>query len=152
MTEIALQAMRRFLAAAAFIGASLLATAPARADLGAADTAIGGSNRIYDALCGKNEKDCRVAFKNDRLIVDNGDGIGLSQLIGLTYEKIHTGDWLSTWHFHEYRVRYRAENGATSVGIIRFKNDGTSDDFKRDFQDWTGEPLRIVGPSVKLTQ
>ena len=69
-----------------------------------------------------------------------------------TYEKIHTGDWLSTWHFHEYRVRYRAENGATSVGIIRFKNDGTSDDFKRDFQDWTGEIIRTVGPAIKIVE
>ena len=144
--------LRGFLPAVALIGVFLGAAFPVRADLGAADMPIDESGQVYNALCGKDEQDCRVAFKDGRLVVDSGAGISDSQVVRLTYEKIHTGDWLSTWHYHEYRVKYRTNSGSDSIGIIRFYNDGVSDEFKRRLEDWVGEPIRPVGPTVKIVE
>ena len=82
--------VRRFLTTTAFIGASLLATAPDWADLGAADSGVRQelSGRKYEAWCGREENiDCIVEFKDGRMVVDGGIGITADQLKQVVYSQ-----------------------------------------------------------------
>ena len=165
-----LTVVRRFLAAAAFIGASLLSAVPARADLGAAESGPRQelSGRKYEAWCGTKENiDCIVEFTDGRMIVDGGKGIGLDQLKRVLYsEKLHKDmagfgpkgapcQWLGMGPKHcqvYFEFEYAALDGSTRWGTIRFMNRFISPGFRADVEAWMGEPLRAIGPSVKLTQ
>lgn len=66
--------------------ASLITGIPAEANLGDADVRIEPKNAInlsktYSAKCGKSQKNCRVSFKNGKLIINNGSGIYREQLV-----------------------------------------------------------------------
>ena len=66
---------------------SVFSASPCLADLGGADiTRENGSTTSgvkYEARCGLKLEKCDVSFKDQRLIVDEGQGILLSQFISV---------------------------------------------------------------------
>lgn len=85
----------------------------------------------------EKEVDCEIKFDENRLIVDRGSGITASQLLDIKSEKVHTGNWISSWHYHLYKIKYISKNGETKQGSFRFYNDGVNALFKKDLQIWS---------------
>ena len=137
---------RLFLATASVFSIASILCGPAEADLGDADlgeaNVIINDGKIYKAVCGKDEVDCNVKFKDGRFIVGDGDGITKEQVAGVTTEKIHTGDFLSSWHFYEYRIKYTSNEGNEKAASLRFYNDKVNEEFRRNFAYWLGGDLR----------
>lgn len=101
------------------------------------------SGKVFDAKCGKKSKKCKIKFVGDRLIIDNGAGITASQLLDVKSEKVHTGNWISSWHYHSYDLKYVSDSGEEKVGAFRFYNDGVNDSFKKDLQVWVNKDTAI---------
>ena len=158
--------MKRLLSAAA---AAALLAAPAHADLGAADSGDRQqlSGRKHEAWCGtETNLDCIVQFKDGRMIVNAGTGIEVSQVRRIIHSQKffadHAGyvkgaqcNWLGLGpkHCHQhYEFNYTASDGSDRWATIRFMNLQASAGFRADVEAWTGEPLRTLGPSVKLEQ
>ena len=100
------------------------------------------------------------------MVVDGGRGSTANQLKQVVYSQKFFRDkheglkgspcvWLGLGPAgcHEFfEFNYISSDGSDLWATIRFMNRRISPAFKADVEDWTGEPLRIVGPSVKLTQ
>ena len=125
------------------------------------------SGRRYEAWCGtKDNIDCIVEFTDDRMIVDGGKGITVDQLKRvLTSQKFfrdkHEGakgsqcEWLGLGPAgcHRYfEFNYVGSDGSNRWATIRFMNRKVSAGFRADVEAWTGEPLRNIGPAVKIVE
>lgn len=158
--------VRRFLATAAFISAALLAVNPVRADLGAADierekSLNFSSGKMHKAWCKKVGNNCRIKFKNGRMSVDNSKGIESNQVVSITERQVPQDAkncglicvYNQNAVDYEYSIKYTTTSDDTRSARILFSGDSNGwKFFRKDLEDWTGEPLRIVGPTVKLTQ
>ena len=158
--------VRRFLATAAFIGASLLATIPAWADLGAAEidreqSLKFSSNKTHKAWCKKVGNNCRIKFKMGRMLVDNSKGIESNQILSIIERQVPQDakncGFICVYGpnavDYEYNIEYKTTSADIRNARILFSGDSNGwKSFRKDLEDWTGEPLRIVGPTVKLTQ
>ena len=149
--------------------AALITPTSALADLGAADS---GERRElsgykHKAWCGtKANTDCIVEFDQERMKVDGGKGITTSQLKAvLRDEKMHKGvrslargascgqynNTVSPGHCQVFfEFNYTDDDGQERWATIRFVNRVAAISFKSDVEAWFGQPLRTVGPSVKL--
>ena len=152
---------------AALCTATLFTPPIALADLGAADSGERRelSGRSHEAWCGtKSNTNCRVKFQDGRMTVDGGSGITASQIKQVIHsEKFfadHAGyrkggkcEWLGLGpkHCHEhFEFQYVADDGTTRWATIRFMNRQAAGGFQADVEAWIGQPLRSIGPSVKL--
>ena len=140
---------------------------PLLADLGGADlnsVEEYTSSRKYDALCGRDKDDCVVTFKDGRISVDGGIGIRKDQIIQIFKRTVcrrgtslfgasmcHNsyGPVVSTMD-KEFILTYQSTEGAKKRGMITFLHQRTSDDFQIELEEWSGAPLRVVGPSVTI--
>mgnify|MGYP001281569371 CR=1 FL=1 len=161
--------LRGFLPALALTGVFLGAAFPARADLGAAEAGPRQelSGRKYEAWCGTEENiECTVEFSGERMIVDGGKGITVDQLKNvLTSQKFfrdkHEGvkgsqcKWLGLGpagcHVY-FEFNYVSSDGSNRWATVRFMNRKVSAGFRSDLEAWTGEPLRNIGPAVKIVE
>ena len=169
MTEDVFLAMR--LLAAALVGASIAACVPARADLGAAD--VGKTRQLsgatHEAYCGANENiKCKITFESGRLKVDGSRGIEPYQVKEIYFSQklfrdygfakkgaLCVGGFLGARHCHVHiEIKYSPTLGKMddSWATFRFENLQSSLIFKSDIEAWSGEPLRAVGPSVKVVE
>ena len=77
--------MRQFLP---FLIGSAFAATPCLADLGGADitgpSGLTTNGAKYEARCGLNLEKCQVMFKDKQLMVDEGQGISVSQFVSVT--------------------------------------------------------------------
>ena len=53
------------------------------------------------------------------------------------------------WFFD---IIYVSNTGSMSLATFRFVSTPARDIFRTDLEAWIGEPLRTVGPSIKITQ
>ena len=138
---------------------------PVKADLAGADITgpTGGTTtgNQYDAWCGESRQDCKITFKNDRLVVGEGSGITKSQVEGVTKTHVcrHRSfgilectslDYTARLYDKEFLITYVSSGSDKRTALITFRNQGSSDKFERDLQIWMGSLLRGVGPSVKI--
>ena len=139
---------------------------PLLADLGGAEldsVEKYSSNRKYDALCGRDKDDCVVAFEGGRFSVDGGIGIRKDQLIQIYKRTVcRRGTFLGASKCHnsygpvpntfdkEFILTYKSSDGGKKRGMITFLHQRTSDDFQIELEEWSGAPLRVVGPSVTI--
>jgi len=56
----------------------------------------------------------------------------------------HAGD-------KRYRITYKSLMGQERVGIITFRDVEAEMEFRDDLEIWMGEPLREVGPIIKIS-
>ena len=152
------------------------------ADLGGADLPNSGSfstsNKVYDAWCGQFEYtfkppkgvDCKVQFKNGRLIVDDGNGITKDQIRKVKLElrckdtfllsscadghrdkryRINYVDSKMSW-WSEWLQNLRGKVVANKTALITFRDRDTDEFFRNDFEVWLGFPIRKDGPTIKL--
>ncbi|WP_413359966.1 hypothetical protein [Prochlorococcus sp. MIT 1201] len=144
---------------------------PAKADLGGADVSGGvgsaPSSKVYDAWCGIEYNDCKVKFRDGRLIVDSGTGITSSQLVSVTKLSIcrlHSAgaSWgggcsnaygaVFTGLFNkEYTIEYNSKDGYRSA-LITFRHNDTDIKFNRDIETWMGEVMEPTSPKTKKTR
>jgi len=144
----------------------LLICSPLKADLGKAEMpAIGPkatSDITHKAWCGEvklsNNTDCKVNFKEGRLIVDQGEGIDISQVVDVERRIIcRTKVWKCTGDpsyeemngHKEYLIKYRS-GSIIKGGQITFHDQRADQLFKKDLERWIGKPIRKVGPSIRI--
>ena len=148
----------------------LSSSSPVNADLGGADVSGGvgtaASSKVYDAWCGTEYNDCKVKFRDGRLIVNSGTGITSSQLVSVTKLSIcrlhSAGNWgggcsnaygtVFTGLFNnEYTIEYNSEDGYRSA-LITFRDSSTDIKFNRDIETWMGEVMEPTSPQTKKTR
>ena len=139
------------------------------ADLGGADiTEQGGKNTTgasYSAKCGKKAVKCTVAFKDGRLVVDNGEGIQSSQLVNVVTgrtcrQKSIIMPWVKSCFTSQYdfdfTISYRSSDGSDKSALISFwpgyfhQGEEAYASFNRDLQIWMRQVLRPIGPSIEV--
>ena len=164
MTELGLDVVRLLVAIVA--SESLLTVAPVRADLGAAmtDSDQDVSGKEYEAWCGKKGREnCSIKFTQGVLSVDGSSGITSSQV-----RKV-----IADWQWHEYHkhldgntcnpvmnthcqrhfwIYFSDANGVPKKALFRYSHRLTALQFQKDLEAWTGEPLRNIGPAVKIVE
>jgi len=129
------------------------------ADLGKADVTeensrTSGSN--YAAWCSRNRIDCKVSFKNSRLIIDDGDGITASQVSSIYKEAIcrqyrfGIQSCFPSQYDKDFYITYKSNSGSEKTAQITIKHQATADQFQRDLEIWFGSILRPIGPSLKI--
>ena len=168
---------RVFLVSASLLPASAMFCGAVQADLGSAEDGVGDkalSGTIYDAWCGnKSNEDCKVKFENDRLIVNNGNGITASQIEDITMNSRlfvdnrdpnnKGGDHGARCIDHRgiesfYRpscqvhfwIEYNDAYGETRNALVRFRNQARAYQFQEDIEAWSGIKFRERGPSVQI--
>ena len=164
--------MKRLLLLPLLLGLS----SPALANLGDAEDGMENrvSDRIYEAWCGsKTNKDCKVKFRNNRMIVNEGTGITKDQLLSISREKIlfmssrkskqdqldhgapcgpDTFDRNRPSCQSHFFIKYKDMSGNLRNALIRFgsRSTGRAGQFKNDIENWSGIKFRKIGPSIKL--
>ena len=140
-------------------GLMVVSSTAAYADLGGAEIESAEPNakstmsgRVFDAKCGAKNIDCKIRFSEERFIVDKGSGITAAQLIDVKSEKVHTGNWISTWHYHSYNFKCASSSGEEREGAFRFYNDKVNEAFKRDLKIWTKRNSRIKNITTREYQ
>ena len=139
------------IAAAAVIGASFIGSSPVNAGLGEAEA---GTKRTFDAYCGSKGNDCKVKFTDDRLTVNNSDGIDKGQIVKYQFSQdFRCGTGLLTRNSCSGRgtalVIYN-ENGVEGSGTFIFTNRRTFDEFSGALSAFCGGSCRPIGPSVRI--
>ena len=140
--------MQKLLIAAA---ASLLALSPAPATAGLRDASSASTEAEFRPWCGKRKNDSKVKFTNDRMIVDDGDGISREQ-----FKRFNcSGEWrqlgLSGWDHWEYTCQvFYNENSQAQFGTFIFINEGAYRGFVRALKGFCGSECRPIGPSYKI--
>ena len=140
----------------------LAGIAPARADMGSATVNVVDdftSQRDYDAWCGNDKVDCKVEFTNGRLSVDGSPGISRNQVVSVykrTYcslkFSIGGGDGCTNGYGvkfiglmdKEFQFIYISKSGIESRSLITFRHQRTSEEFERDVENWSGQPLKPI--------
>lgn len=131
----------------------------ANADLGEADVTSPGATTTgseYDAWCGNSYKDCKVRFRDGRLVVDAGAGIAREQYKSVYYERVCRNFvfGLSSCYYHqmnkEYSITYFDSSGVERTAKISFRNEQAAQRFDADFRIWSGSVLRPIGPSIEV--
>ena len=162
--------MKRLLLLASLL--SVLGGNAAKADLGGAD--ITGSSgdtttgRTYKARCGADTKKCTVSFKDEKLIVNDGDGIYRDQFVNVVLKKECTQrsillPWVTSCFQNQldwaFTITYDDDNGDRRSALITFRPrylaTGATDrarEFERDLQVWVEDVLRPIGPSIVTDQ
>ena len=147
---LACQGMRKHLSLAVLL--ALFPLLPARADLDDADLSNKQSStpseKVYKAWCGVDQKDCKVKFRNGRMIVNEGSGITSAQVIELERRIAYraklmncTADrWREEHGQKEYAIKYRSDS-VTKSALITFVHSPTDQKFKRDLQKWIGKTI-----------
>lgn len=163
------------LPAAIAIGASIFCAIPAKADLGAADSNSNKdlSGKSHKAFCGNSEKNvnCTITFEDNRLKVDDSDGILSSQIrevlfipgkVTKTTKLLFSstalkGDRCGTVGIRSYcqlfyEINYQSSSGESKWVTIRFSNKNSSASFRSDIEAWSGLPLRLIDANVKIVR
>ena len=128
------------------------------ADLGGADLPNAGSfstsNKVYDAWCGEfpitikppKGVDCKVQFKEGRLIVDNGKGVTTDQISDVKLEyRCKSNVFLTSCKSRRdkrYRFNYIDSKGTNKTALITFRHHDTDQLFRTDLEVWLGKPLK----------
>ena len=148
---------------------SIFTSSPCLADLGGADiTGRNGSTSSgikYEARCGLKLEKCEVSFKGERLIVDEGQGISLSQFISVTTDRTCRQRSIllpmfkscyESQYDKDFIITYRASDGEKRSALIAFRPGyllqgvDAYQSFERDLQIWIGDVLRPIGPSIQV--
>jgi hypothetical protein len=149
---------------------ALLWTLPARADLGEADiTGPKGQTTTgldYEARCGIKKEKCKVSFKDEKLIINDGAGIYSDQFISVVLTRECTQrallmPWVTSCFSNQldwdFTITYRASDGSQRTALIsfmpRYFNTNPTDiarSFERDLQIWSERVLRPIGPSIQI--
>ena len=141
--------------------ATLSFVVPSKADLGGADVVGGDSdiNKTYDAWCGDKRVGCKVTFSDQRLIVDDGEGITPDQFLSVKKtrscrQKSAIMPWVKSCFYEQqdkdFKISYTGSNGERRGAVIVFKHEDTANDFERDLELWSGGMLRPLGPSIEI--
>ena len=142
----------------------------ARADLDGADiTGPKGqttTGEVYEARCGIKKERCKVGFRDERLLINDGKGIERSQFVSVVLTRECTQrsllfpnitscfqnqlDW-------DFTITYNATDGTRRSALIsfmpRYLNTNPTDlarGFVRDLQVWLKDVIRPIGPSIQL--
>ena len=148
--------MNRFLLLA--LTAGLLSPIAAKADLGEADLASPNnmlSNKVFEAWCGKEKKDCKVNFLDGRLKVNDSKGIKSDEVTAIL-KKFHCfrtrgcKDWdgtdAPTQNLHkEYFLKYKSQ-GKEKIAQFTFLQNHAATQFHNDLELWSGLSVKLVGP------
>ena len=153
----------------AVVGASYLATNPAKADLGSADiTGPSGdtsSGQTYQARCGQSQKKCTVSFKNGKMMINNEGGIYSDQFLSVVKartcrQKAVLMQWVKSCfrdqYDYDFTITYRTDDARKKSALIAFRPGyflqgvEAHASFRRDLQVWTENFLRPIGPSVRI--
>lgn len=158
--------MRQFLP---FLIGSAFAATPCLADLGGADitgpSGLTTNGAKYEARCGLNLEKCQVMFKDKQLMVDEGQGISVSQFVSVTTNRTcRQRSFLlpmfkscyESQYDKDFIITYRADSGENRSALIAFRPgyllQGVEayQGFERDLQIWIGDVLRPIGPSIQV--
>ena len=142
---------------------------PCSANLGGADiTGPKGSptsGAKYEALCGLKLEKCEVTFKDERLIVDEGQGISLPQFISVTTDRTcrqraillpMLKSCYPSQYDKDFTITYRSDSGEKRSALLVFRPgyllQGVEayQSFQRDLQVWIGDVIRPIGPNIKV--
>lgn len=148
----------------------VLAASDAKADLGGADiTGPSGdttTGRTYKARCGAKKEKCTVSFADEKLIVNNGDGIYRDQFVNVILKKECTQrsilmPWITSCFSNQYDWAFtltydddeQNRRSALITFMPRYFATGATDrarEFERDLQVWAEDVLRPIGPSITV--
>lgn len=126
------------------IATSLIASAPATAGLGDADS---GETRNFDAWCNKEGNKCKVKFTDERMSVAS-DGIDRTQFRGFSYRYQYEPQYNPTPR-HNFVVNYQ-EDGVYKSGTFIFIHQGAAMKFHDTLNWFCGESCREKGPSIEV--
>jgi len=149
---------------------ALLSPCSARADLGEADiTGPRGQTTTgldYEARCGIKKEKCKVSFKDEKLIINDGTGIYSDQFISVVLTRECTQrallmPWVTSCFSNQldwdFTITYRSSDGSQRTALIsfmpRYFNTNPTDiarSFERDLQIWSERVLRPIGPSIQI--
>jgi hypothetical protein len=149
---------------------SLSVHGAALADLGGAD--ITGSSgrtstgRRYAARCGLAKSECNATFVNEKLVINESDGIYRDQFINVVLKKECKQrsilmPWVASCFANQldwdFTITYKSSDGTQKSALIsfmpRYFNTGVTNraqDFERDLQIWAQNILRPIGPSIEI--
>jgi hypothetical protein len=121
------------------------------ADLGPAEAEM--KTTSFQAWCGKRKNNCTVSFEEDRLVVNNKDGISRSQILRIWSDK-EMRDFRDrnpmSYYQDVYYVTYKKSDGSDGTGRFIFLNHQVSAQFWNQLQVFLGPGRREVGPSIKV--
>jgi hypothetical protein len=124
---------------------------PALADLGAAE--VGSNPSIFEAFCAKRGNKCTVTFADQKMTVNNGEGVSRDQIIRIWEERELRGFWDRTpgdYYHPVYFVTYKKASGEDATGKFLFINAEAGSRFWSALNIFMGPERRPVGPSIKL--
>jgi hypothetical protein len=143
---------------------------PAKADLDGADiTGPKGqttTGQAYEARCGIKKEKCKVSFKDEKLIINDGAGIYRDQFVSVVLTRECTQravlmPWVTSCFQNQldwdFTITYKASDGTQRTALIsfmpRYFNTNPTDvarSFERDLQIWSEDVLRPIGPSIQV--
>lgn len=145
-------------------------TQAVRADLGGADitgpTGQTTTGQDYEARCGIKKEKCKVSFKEERLVINDGSGIYRDQFISVILKRECTQrslllPWITSCFSNQldwdFTITYKASDGSQRSALIsfmpRYFNTNPTDvarSFERDLQIWAETLLRPIGPTIQV--
>ena len=104
---------------------------PAIAGLGKATSVTAASS--YDAWCGEVNNDCKIEFKDQRIIVDGTDSVRWSDITYITQQRdTHQGVW-DAYNKYTFGIEYQEGSDVQFAEVI-FRHDQTAKRFWRDLK------------------
>lgn len=150
MSSIINVKVRKSLSIAVLI--ALFPLLPAQADLDDANMSNiesrTPSEKVYEAWCGVNQNDCKVKFRNGRMIVNNGSGITSNQVLELERRLACRAKIMdcSSDRFREensqkniYSNIYQSQERLKGTDYIRAYVNRSK--IQRDLQKWIGKTI-----------
>ena len=106
-----------------------------------------------------NQEDCKVAFENKRLKINDGRGITKRQVVSIHKSRIcrkpsalfpAVKSCFKVDYDKDFKITYRTydDNFSTTqtrTAMVTFRDESTSIRFQSDLETWFGDQLRKVG-------
>ena len=132
------------------------------ADLGIADTPAGTT---YKAKCGAKLKPCNISFSEDRLIINNIDGITRDKFLNVATARTcrqrsilmpMLRSCYESQYDNDVTINYIGTDNSRKSALIVFRpgyllqGDEAYSNFMREIQVWMQDVVRPVGPSIEV--